>query len=70
MAYSHGLPIAIHAGSASPREVTLVEKTLEHNHLSGAPEHSPKRIQLRTNVYLYVIRARLVFVHPAVYCDY
>ena len=34
----HGIPIAIHAGSASPHEVTLVEETLEQNFLSDAPE--------------------------------
>jgi transposase len=38
VADSHGIPIAIHAGSASPHEVTLVEETLEQNLLSNAPE--------------------------------
>jgi len=38
IADSHGIPIAIHAGSASPHEVTLVEETLEPNLLSNAPE--------------------------------
>jgi len=38
IADSNGLPIAIHATSASPAEVTLVEETLEQGLSTNAPE--------------------------------
>ena len=38
VADAHGLPIAIHARSASPAEVTLVHETLEQSLLADVPE--------------------------------
>jgi transposase len=38
VADSHGIPIAIHAQSASPAEVTLVHETLEQSLLTDTPE--------------------------------
>ena len=37
VADAHGLPIAIHARSASPAEVTLVHETLEKSLLADVP---------------------------------
>lgn len=38
VADAHGIPIAIHARSASPAEVTLVHETLEQSLLADVPE--------------------------------
>ena len=38
VADAHGLPVAIHARSVSPAEVTLVHETLEQNLLTELPE--------------------------------
>lgn len=38
VADAHGIPIALHARSASPAEVTLVHETLEQNLLTDVPE--------------------------------
>ena len=40
MADFHGLPIAVHAASASPHEVTLVRETLEQ----GLTREQPRRL--------------------------
>jgi transposase len=38
VADAHGIPISIHARSASPAEVTLVHETLEQSLLASIPE--------------------------------
>jgi transposase len=37
MAARSGLPVAVHAASASPHEVTLVEETLKHSFIGEKP---------------------------------
>ena len=38
VADAHGLPVAVHAASATPHEVTLVEETVAHRFMAALPE--------------------------------